>query len=117
MVQAIQESQECKENVKDDVIPSELRNFTTVANNGTDTVLNDLIRNVTSTRVNNTNYTLGTYDCRSFAHDLERNLTVLGYNATWTSYWCYGGAGNPPAAAHAVTDVHLNDGRTVFIER
>ena len=26
------------------------------------------------------------------------------------------GRGNPPAAAHAVTDVHLDDGRTVFIE-
>ncbi len=115
IMQAIQESRECKENAKD-VVPTELRNFTTVAYNATDSALVNLTRDVISTGVNNSAYVNGTYDCRYFAHDLERNLTALGYNATWTTYWCYGGAGNPPATEHAVTDVHLADGRTVFIE-
>ena len=99
-----------------DEVPAVLKNFTTVRANASDSVLVNLTRDVVSTGVNNTNYTLGTYDCRSFANDLERNLTSLGYNATWTSYWCYGGIGNPAPTAHAVTDVHLPDGRTVFIE-
>lgn len=99
-----------------DVIAGELFNFTKTTFNESDSALVNLTRDVISTGVNNTNYTLGVYDCRNFAHDLERNLTALGYNATWTSYWCYGGAGNPPVTAHAVTDVHLPDGRTVFIE-
>ena len=58
------------------------------------------------------------YTCMNFTHDLERNLTAAGYNATFTVLWCYGPPppGSPPATAHAVTDVHLADGRTVWIE-
>lgn len=115
MGQAILESQQCKENVRD-IVPTELKNFTTVTANASDSALTNLTRDVVSTGVNNSAYNASSYDCRSFAHSLERNLTTLGYNATWTAYWCYGGVGNPPAAAHAVTDVHLADGRTVFIE-
>ena len=91
-------------------------NFTPVNFNSSDTALVNLSNAVNSAGVNNSNYSLGVYDCRSFANDLERNLTSLGYNATWTAYWCYGGLGNPAPTAHAVTDVHLDDGRTVFIE-
>ncbi len=115
MGRAILESRECTENVRD-AVPTELRNFTITRANATDPVLANLTRDVISTGVNNSAYVNGTYDCRSFAHALERNLTALGYDATWTVYWCYGGVGNPPAAAHAVTDIHLADGRTVFIE-
>ena len=99
-----------------DVSVSQLVNFTSVGFNSSDPVLVNLSNDVISTGVNNSRYVIGTYDCADFAHDLERNLTAKGYNATWTVYWCYGGTGNPPAAAHAVTDVHLPDGRTVFIE-
>jgi hypothetical protein len=95
---------------------SHLVNFTGVAFNSSDSALVNLSNDVISTGVNNTRYVVGNYTCLDFAHDLERNLTAKGYNATWTAYWCYGGSGNPPAAAHAVTDVHLPDGRTVFIE-
>lgn len=105
-----------QEGTGDDVIVSTLKNFTGVSFNATDSALVNLSKDVISTRVNDSNYSLGVYDCRNFAHDLERNLTTLGYNATWTAYWCYGGVGNPPTTAHAVTDVHLADGRTVFIE-
>lgn len=112
MVQAILQSQQCKEDVED-VVPTELKNFTTVTANASDSALTNLTRAVVSTGVNNSAYVNGTYDCRSFAHSLESNLTALGYNATWTAYWCYGG---PQVVAHAVTDVHLADGRTVFIE-
>ena len=101
------------EQPKGDPVPSELRNFTTVTANATDSALTNLTRAVVSTGVNNSAYNSSSYDCRSFGHSLERNLTTLGYNATWTAYWCYGG---PQVVAHAVTDVHLADGRTVFIE-
>lgn len=99
-----------------DSVPSELRNLTIVRFNASDSFISNLTQNLSVLGVNNTNYSLGVYDCRHFAHDLERNLTAIGYNATWTSFWCYGGLGNPPPRAHAVTDVHLPDGRTIFIE-
>ncbi len=99
-----------------DIQPTERKNFTLTTFNTSDPLLVNLTNAVISTGVNNTNYSLGNYDCRNFAESLEKNLTSLGYNATWTAYWCYGGIGNPPPTAHAVTDVHLPDGRTVFIE-
>jgi len=102
--------------IEGDSVPAELRNLTIVRFNASDSALVNLTRDAISTGVNNTTYSLGVYDCRHFAHDLERNLTALGHNATWTAFWCYGGLGNPPPRAHAVTDVHLPDGRTVFIE-
>ena len=105
-----------QESTGDDVIVSTLKNYTRVPFNASDSALVNLSRDVISTGVNNSIYNLSVYDCRNFAHDLERNLTTLGYNATWTAYWCYGGVGNPPATAHAVTDIHLADGRTIFVE-
>jgi len=93
-----------------------LNNASVVAFNASDTALVDLINNVTATGVQNNNYTVGSYICMDFAHDLERNLTARGYTATWTAFWCYGGPGNPAPTAHAVTDVHLSDGRTIWIE-
>lgn len=99
-----------------DVAVEDLRNFTRTRANASDSALVNLTRDVVSTGVNNTVYQAGVYNCANFSTDLERNLTALGYSATYTAYWCYGGAGNPPPAAHAVVDVHLNDGRTVFIE-
>ncbi len=98
-----------------DVAVGELRNFTRTRANASDLALVNLSRDVISTGVNNTIYQAG-YNCVNFTGDLERNLTALGYNATFTSYWCYGGVGNPAPVAHAVADVHLPDGRTVFIE-
>jgi len=94
----------------------ELVNHSVVTFNASDTTLVALINNVTQSGVANNTYAPGTYECADFAEDLEKNLTAQGYDATWTAYWCYGGPGNPPATAHAVTDVHLSDGRTVFIE-
>lgn len=102
--------------VEGDISVEELRNFTRTRANASDSALVNLSRDVVSTGVNNTVYTPGVYNCANFSGDLERNLTALGYNATWTGYWCYGGAGNPPVANHAIVDVHLQDGRTVFIE-
>jgi acetyltransferase-like isoleucine patch superfamily enzyme len=68
-------------------------------------------------------YVEDTNDCDDFADDLERHLQGLGYNATFTCYWQL----NPDYAwwkvwqskwinGHCVTDVHLPDGTTVFIE-
>ena len=101
---------------KPDVPISELKNFTRVRYNASDSAIVNLTRDVNATGVNNTIYQAGVYNCANFTGDLERNLTALGYNATFTGYWCYGGVGNPAPAAHAVVDVHLPDGRTVFIE-
>jgi hypothetical protein len=83
------------------------------------TALSGFLQNLTdavdSTGVNNTPYNATTYDCDDFANDLERNLTALGYNATYTVYWCYNALG-ATTTAHAVTDVHAPDGSIIFIE-
>ena len=113
---AVMECDGLGQEVIGDIPPSELKNFTPVRFNESDSALANLTRDVISTRVNNSNYSLGVYDCRHFPEKLETNLSDLGDNATWTLYWCYGGLGKPPRTAHAVTDVHLADGRTVFIE-
>ena len=73
----------------------------------------NLTRDVISTGVNNTEYVNRTFDCDDFANALERNLTALGYNATYTVYWCTRGA---TRSGHCVTDVHAPDGTLVFIE-
>ncbi len=86
-------------------------NQTNVAGN-----LSEWVRNLTqaanATGIPSQNYTATTYDCDDFADDMEKNLTALGYNATYTYYWCVG----PPAFGHAVTDVHAPDGTIIFIE-
>jgi hypothetical protein len=102
--------------VEGDVPVSVLGNYTSVPVNANDVNITDLIRNVTETGINNTRYVNGSYECADFSGDLEGNLTARGYNATFTAFWCYGGAGNPAPTAHAVVDVHLDDGRTVWIE-
>ncbi|MEK6952224.1 MAG: hypothetical protein AABX29_04355 [Nanoarchaeota archaeon] len=84
--------------------------------NASDPLFVSLANNVTASGVNNTAYVPGSYECANFAGDLEANLTARGYNATFTAYWCHGGPGNPPPTAHAITDVHLSDGRLVWIE-
>ena len=85
--------------------------------------IRNLTRDVGTTGVNNTRYNATSYDCDDFAHDLERNLTVLGYNATYTLIGC--AAGGPTSgynfatgypAFHAITDVHAPDGTIIFIE-
>ncbi len=101
-------------------------NVTYNATNITNPALTNFITNLTnalnSLGVNNTNYTAGIYDCDDFAHDLERNLTASGFNATYTYYWC---TANPPSGynvgaappyGHAVTDIHAPDGTIIFIE-
>ena len=75
--------------------------------------ISNLTRDAISTGVNNTRYNETSYDCDDFASDLEGNLTVLGYNATYTVYWCGTGAAR---VGHCVTDVHAPDGTLVFIE-
>jgi len=85
--------------------------------------IRNLTRDVTATGVNNTPYNATVYDCDDFANDLERNLTTLGYNATYTLIGC--AAGGPVTgynfataypAFHAITDVHAPDGTIIFIE-
>jgi hypothetical protein len=53
------------------------------------------------------------YDCDSFAHDLERELNMAGFNSTFTAIWRNNGM-----TGHAVTDVHptTSSGGIVFIE-
>ena len=76
--------------------------------------LQNLTRAVNSTNVSNQGYRAG-HICHHFSDELERNLTTLGYNATFTAFWCYDNAGNT-IRNHAVTDVHAPDGSIVFIE-
>ncbi len=110
---AVMECLDQEERIRD-VTVSNKTNFAP-ANLSTNGVLTNLSKNVNASGVH-----LGTYnashDCDDFADELEIFLTGLGYNATFTAYWCYGGPGNPPAIAHAITDVHLSGGKIVFIE-
>jgi hypothetical protein len=97
--------------------PGDRVNYTATNSSGAQSEwVRNLIRDANKTGVSKNNYTPRTFDCDDFAHHLERNLTAMGYNATFTIYWCYGGAGNPPASTHALTDVHAPDGTIVFID-
>lgn len=73
--------------------------------------LKNLTDAVKNTSIPSKTYVPGSYDCDDFADDLERNLTAMGYNATYTVYWWDNGE-----RAHAITDVRGPDGTIVFIE-
>jgi hypothetical protein len=97
--------------------PGDRVNYTPTSTSGAQSEwVRNLTRDANKTGVSKNNYTPGTFDCDDFAHHLERNLTAMGYDATFTVYWCYGGAGNPPASKHALTDVHAPDGTIIFID-
>lgn len=54
----------------------------------------------------------GSYDCDDFAHDLERELNMAGFNSTFTAIWR-----NRGMTGHAVTDVHpASSSGIIFIE-
>ncbi len=104
--------------------PSTPVNYTATnfSNPGLSGFITNLTNAINASGVHNGNYTPGSYDCDDFASDLERNLTALGFNATYTYYWCNANppsgynAGGVPPYGHAVTDVHAPDGTIVFIE-
>ncbi len=75
----------------------------------------NVTRDANNTGIPGKKYNATSYDCDDFADDMERNLTALGYNATFTVYWCYNSAG-ATTTAHAITDVHAPDGTIIFIE-
>ena len=93
----------------------DVRNFSLVNTTSQGDWLSNLTRAVNDSGIARGNYTPRTYDCDDFSDDLERNLTSVGYNATFTAFWCYDAAGRT-TRAHAVTDVHAPDGSLVFIE-
>jgi len=94
----------------------------TSTNPATTQFIANLTRAISTSGVHNNTYNATSYDCDDFAHDLERNLTSLGFNATYTYYWCvtappsgYSVGGAAPYG-HAVTDIHAPDGTITFIE-
>ncbi len=103
---------ECIPDIGEDVQPpGELQNYTQTNK----TQHSDWVKNLTdaanATGIPNKTYVPGTYDCDDFADDMEKNLTALGYNATYTIYWWNNGANG-----HVVTDVHGPNGTLIFIE-
>ena len=76
--------------------------------------LEKLKKAVAETGIPDNVYVKDTYDCDDFAGDLEIKLTALGYDATFTVYWCK--EKNGTYTAHALTDVHALDGTVVWIE-
>lgn len=56
-------------------------------------------------------YMATTYDCDDFANDLEQELDMAGYDATFTTLWRDNGM-----TGHAVTDVHTTSGGIIFVE-
>ncbi len=83
------------------------------------TLLNSYLQNLTmavnATGIHTRRWNVTSYNCQNFSDDLERNLTSVGYNSTWTSYWCYHANGTP-RTAHAVVDIHPPSGGIVFVE-
>jgi len=71
----------------------------------------DLETAIIQSRVFNQSYNGASYDCDDFAGDLEKNLTVRGYNSTFTYVFC-----GRTRFGHAYTDVHAPDGTILFIE-
>lgn len=59
----------------------------------------------------NGTYVNRTHDCDDFANETETLLQGLGFQATFTVFWCY----TPPEFGHCVADIHLGDGSTLFI--
>jgi len=58
-------------------------------------------------------YMATTYDCDDFANDLQQELSMAGFNSTFTAIWRDGGM-----TGHAVTDVHptTSSGGIIFVE-
>lgn len=57
-------------------------------------------------------YMAGTYDCDDFAHDLQQELAMAGFNSTFTAIWRNNGM-----TGHAVTDVHPSTSSgIIFVE-
>jgi len=79
------------------------------------------IRNLTSvvaaSNISDNVYNATSYDCDSFADDLEQHLQNAGYNATFTIYYKYNNTNSSHIlTAHALTDVHHPDGTIIFVE-
>lgn len=78
--------------------------------------LNNLTRDVNRTGVANNTYNATSFDCDDFADGLEKKLTAMGYDATFTYMNCWDGINASSLWAHAITDVHAPNGDVVFIE-
>ena len=89
-------------------------NVTLQPGNRTSEFARNLTRDANATGIPRLPYVNRTHDCDDFADEMERNLTAMGYNATFTVYWCYDGTGRT-TTAHCVTDVHGSDGM-YFVE-
>ena len=77
----------------------------------------NLTRDIGLSNITRRVYNATTYDCDDFADDLERWLQGLGYRSTYTQYVKYVGVNSSVIDyIHAVTDVHLPDGTTIWIE-
>ena len=76
----------------------------------------NLTRDVNRTGVANNTYNATSFDCDDFADGLEKKLTAMGYDATFTYMNCWDGINASSLWAHAITDVHAPNGDIVFIE-
>lgn len=78
-----------------------------------------LQRDVRRSGVHDGTWVKDTHDCDDFADELERYLTDLGYDATYTELYWKTSSGFlglfPKYSGHAITDVHIDD-KTYWFE-
>ncbi|MEK6836266.1 MAG: hypothetical protein AABX94_01210 [Nanoarchaeota archaeon] len=78
--------------------------------------ITNLTRDIGLSNITRRTYNNLTYDCDDFADDLEQWLQGLGYNATFTQFVKYVGNTSTIDYIHAVIDIHLPDGSTIWVE-
>ena len=76
----------------------------------------ELEKDVEETGIDKRKYVPRTHDCDDFADALEKALEEMGYCATFTLMWRKDANTGRWVEGHAITDVHLPDGTTVWIE-
>ncbi len=79
--------------------------------------MTNLTRDIGLSNITTRTYNATTYDCDDFADDMEQWLQGLGYSATFTQFVKYVGAASSTIDyIHAIIDIHLPDGSTIWIE-
>ncbi|MEK6792557.1 MAG: hypothetical protein AABX95_01955, partial [Nanoarchaeota archaeon] len=75
-----------------------------------------LTNDIALSNITSRTYSTTTYDCDDFADDMEQWLEGLGYNVTYAQFVKYAENTTTVDYAHAIINVCLPDGSTIWIE-
>lgn len=81
-----------------------------------DSLPDDLQEDVDESDIPDREYEEDDYDCDDFAGDMEEELEKKGHDATFTLLWRWDAENERYVDGHAITDVHLDNGDTLWIE-